>query len=545
MPNASLLNLRRLTCGAGLLLLLPGVSVGEPSLEGRWIGGFSNHGEIVPVEATFAGQTALTGTIDLPQRAELEIPLHDVRQRGSSVEFEVPGANANMLFEGRFENAGRVQGSVRQGMGYSRFELLRLATLQPADLQGLYGTYEWAPGKVMLIAPGQSQPIYVDYDTGRTGTLFPIGRDELVAGPSVSTGYPVRLRLRANRDAGARATRLQIERGGRTVHATRKQFYAEIDMGYRSGNAQIAGSLLRPSTPGPHPAIVMIHGSGPVTRDVLRPFADHFARNGVAVLLTDKRGSGRSTGQWSRATFDDLAADALAGVQALRARADILPYAVGLHGMSLGGWIAPLAASRSKDVAFVVVESAPAMTPREHERLRVESQMRADGMARERIAQAVAFMDQKFEVSRTGQGWDRLTDAMRAGAREGWLVYVNPPSSLESLRWHWEHVFSYDPLPVLLQLNVPMLVLYGALDAIVPPNVHRARMEQALEAAGKQNVTIREFAKANHGFFEAITGGRQERPNLASFVSGYFEARTAWVRAHALEAANATADMQN
>jgi len=79
---------------------------------------------------------------------------------------------------------------------------------------------------------------------------------------------------------------------------------------------------------------------------------------------------------------------------------------------------------------------------------------------------------------------------MAAGQRHGWLPYVNAPSSLESLRWHWDHVFSYDPLPVLQRLQVPMLVLYGELDAIVPPRIHRVRMEQAMRAAGTARIVF-------------------------------------------------------
>ena len=97
--------------------------------------------------------------------------------------------------------------------------------------------------------------------------------------------------------------------------------------------------------------------------------------------------------------------------------------------MSLGGWVAPLAAVKSRDVAFVVVESAPVMTPLEHERLRVETTMRADGHKGTTIAQAVAFMDQKFEVARTGEGWDRLEAAMRGG-REGGLAPVRERADL-------------------------------------------------------------------------------------------------------------------
>ncbi|WP_396624282.1 alpha/beta hydrolase family protein [Luteitalea sp.] len=543
MRQVSLLRVGIGACALSGALWSGPVHAAEPVLEGRWIGGFENRNSVVVIDARFTRTPDFAGTIALPQRGEGGIPLHAVRQRGRTVTFEVPGQQGNLLFEGRFDGDAHLRGNVRQGYGYARFELLRLADVTAAQLSGVYGTYEWAPGKVLLIAPGQEAPIYVDYESGRTGMLFPVGADEFVAGPSVSTGFPVEVRLRARRGADGVATRVEFERRGQVVEARRKEFYREVAVRYANGTVSIAGSLLLPAGPGPHPAIVMIHGSGAVTRDALRPFADHFARNGVAVLITDKRGTGVSSGRWARATFDDLAEDALAGVRYLRTRPEIQPSAIGVHGMSLGGWVAPLAAVKSADVAFVVVESAPVMTPREHERLRVESTMRADGQKGEAIAAAVAFMDQKFEVARTGEGWDRLEAAIVAGTRAGWISYVNAPTSLESLRWNWDHVFSYDPLPILKQLSVPMLVLYGELDSLVPPRVHRARMEQAVQEAGKANVTIREFARANHGFFEAITGGRQEQPTLGGFVAGYFEARTAWVRARSQEA-QAAADLQ-
>lgn len=545
MQRPPLQSFRGLTLSLSILLAGPAVAAAEPTLEGRWIGGFENRGTTVAVDARITGGATPSGTIALPQRAEAGIPLRNISARGRSMSFEVPGAEANLLFEGRFESPTRVRGSVRQGLGHTRFQLLRVATLAPNDLDGVYGTYAWGDDKVLLIAAGDEQPIYVDYDTGRTGALFPMSSDEFVAGPTMASGFPVTMRIRTERDADGRVQAVAIEREGRTVQAVRQQFYIEVPVRLASRGVSLGAALLLPAGAGPHPAIVMVHGSGPVTRDALRPFADHFARHGVAVLMADKRGTGASTGNWARATFDDLADDALAGVAYLKSRRDILPGAIGVHGTSLGGWIAPLAATRSADVAFVVVESAPVMTPREHERLRVETQMRADGHASESIARAVAFMDRKFEVARTGEGWNGLVVAMAAAERAGWLPYVNPPSSLDSLRWHWDHVFSYDPLPVLRQLDVPMLVLYGELDAIVPPKVHKARMEQAVRDAGKHNVTIREFARANHGFFEAITGGRMEQPRLTGFVPGYFEARTAWVRSQSqASAASVPSDLQ-
>jgi uncharacterized protein len=521
-----------------LILLVPAVrAAAEAALEGHWIGGFKGATDVVAVDVRFeAGDDGLTGELSLPQRAEWNIDLTNVRQRGHRVSFELPGAGGNLLFEGRLRDDGRVTGSVRQGQASTSFELIRVVTPAADHLRGVYGTYERPDGQVFLVAPGDGQPIYVDYASGRTGMLYSVGGDRLIGGPTMGTGYPVALEVAVSRGPSGHATAVRLTRGRASEEAVRRTYYVEEPVSFPSGDVTIDGTLLRPVGAGPFPAIVMIHGSGPVTRHALRPFADHFARNGVAVLITDKRGAGRSTGTWARATFDDLAADALAGVALLRARADILQNAIGLQGQSLGAYVAPLAAGRSRDVAFVVVEAAPTLTPLEHERLRVQSQLRADGFEPTQIAQAVALLDHKFDVARSGAGWARLESALASARDETWLPYINPPTSLDSLRWYWEHVFSYDPLPALTALRVPLLVLYGELDAIVPPKVHRKRMEQALSVAGPAHVTIREFERANHGFFESITGGRNEHPRLTGFVGGYFETRTGWVLARVREA---------
>jgi uncharacterized protein len=178
----------------------------------------------------------------------------------------------------------------------------------------------------------------------------------------------------------------------------------------------------------------------------------------------------------------------------------------------------------------VIVESAPALTPLEHEKLRVRSQLRADGFAPAALMQALAFMDQKFEVARTGKGWERLETSMARHAQTGWISYVNAPSSLESLQWHWDNVLSYDPLPALEKLTCPVLVLYGELDTIVPADENKKRMEAVLKRSGTRDTTIKVFERANHGFFDAITGGRREAAGLKGLVPGYLDSRVAWLR---------------
>ena len=106
----------------------------------------------------------------------------------------------------------------------------------------------------------------------------------------------------------------------------------------------------------PYPAVILVHGSGRVTA---QEQMDHAGRRlaalGLAVLAYDKRGVGRSTGEYSNVgvensvrMFDLLASDAIAAVQALKRRRDIDSTRIGLVGFSQGGWIAPLAASQQR-----------------------------------------------------------------------------------------------------------------------------------------------------------------------------------------------------
>ena len=117
-----------------------------------------------------------------------------------------------------------------------------------------------------------------------------------------------------------------------------------------------------PRSGGPFPAVLLITGSGPQDRDETifghKPFlvlADYLTRRGIAVLRVDDRGVGGSTGKNSDSTSADFAGDVLAGVEFLKGSKEINASQIGLIGHSEGGIIAPLVASRSKDVAFIVL----------------------------------------------------------------------------------------------------------------------------------------------------------------------------------------------
>lgn len=509
--------------------------VSAGGFDGEWIGGFEAGGEWVFVQARIGGEGAnMTGRADLPLRGERDILLASVTAHGRQLTFELPGAHDNLVFTGALEKDGTLAGLVRQGQARSRFELLPSRRLSFAELTSLEGTYDLGDERVLLYADGKALA-YVEYATGRTGRLFPLRDGRFVAGPTLAAGFPIDLTVVVERDASGLAIALSWHRTGRDGRRLlRLHPYRIESAAFESQDgARLSGRFLVPNTPGPHPAVLFVSGSGPTQASRLMPYADSLARGGVAVMIHDKRGVGASSGEYAKAGIALLAADATAGVRWLAGQSSVDAARIGLIGASLGGWVAPLAATMSPDVRFLIVEAAPSVNPAEHERLRVRRQMEADGHSPRAVTRALAFLDQKFDVAQTGTGWDALIEKRDQGAREGWLQYVNVPTSLAGLRWSWEHLLSYDPLPALRQLRIPILALYGDRDTVVDAAVNAAGIRAALAEGRQADLTLKVLNSANHSFLTAVSGGPAETGRLRGFDRDYFDQRVAWVLAHA------------
>jgi len=274
--------------------------------------------------------------------------------------------------------------------------------------------------------------------------------------------------------------------------------YRQEEVSFRGGDATLAGTLYIPSGSGSHPAIIFIHGSGPDSREQYRFYADLFARKGIAALIYDKRGVGASTGDWQRSPFSVLTDDAFAGVQFLKTHPAIDPKRTGLWGGSEGGIIAPWVASRSSDMAFVIMQSATGVTFAQQNLYQTERQMRAMNLPESEVQEALAFQRLKHNYARTGTEWQAYAEALRASRGEPWAS-LGGPTSPDDWWWSWYRTkMDYDPVPMLERVRVPVLAIWGGRDALVPVAESRAAVERAFARGGNRNVTYHVFAGADH-----------------------------------------------
>ncbi len=123
-------------------------------------------------------------------------------------------------------------------------------------------------------------------------------------------------------------------------------------------------------------------------------------RRGIAVLGVDDRGVGGSTGKVSEATSADFADDVLAGVEFLKGRKEINPAQIGLIGHSEGGIIAPLVASRSRDIAFIVLLAGAGLPGEDICYLQHAAIRKMAGADAERLAHLKVIYERVFAVLR-------------------------------------------------------------------------------------------------------------------------------------------------
>ncbi len=337
--------------------------------------------------------------------------------------------------------------------------------------------------------------------------------------------------------------------------------YAVRDVAYPGGapGVTISGTLTMPQGKGPFPAVLLISGSGPNNRDeqVLghKPFlllADTLTRRGIAVLRYDKRGVGKSTGSYAKATSADFAQDAAAGVAYLRTQSAINQKSIGLLGHSEGGLIAPMvAAAHPTQIAFVVLLAAPGMTGEKILLAQSDLIARADGASAQELAQNDALQRRLFAiVSRQPNQVLAQQQAQAAilktfsGMSPADKAQIPDPKAyakaqVAELNSPWMRYFlAFDPRADLQKTRCPVLAIDGSKDLQVPPAEDLSRIANALHAGGNSQVTIKEFPNLNHLFQTCKTGSPTEYAQIEETMAPVALATIAdWIVAHAASGA--------
>ena len=313
----------------------------------------------------------------------------------------------------------------------------------------------------------------------------------------------------------------------------------DVTFAGKSTGMTYTGTVTEPDSGGPFAAAILITGSGEHDRDETlvghKPFkviADYLTRRGIAVLRVDDRGIGGSSGDKMGVTSAVHAEDVLAELDYLKGRNDIDPLRIGLVGHSEGGVIAPLVASESKDVAFVVLLAGTGMTGSEIVVAQIRLIEEADSVSpvetekeTREISEAHAIVkssaDSADAAKRLRDYFISKEDEWGPGIKK---IGGDPEKFIEerinSLLNPWFRFFiTYDPRPALEKVKCPVLAMGGTLDLQVPAKENLKEIETALKKGGNKDYTIKLLPGLNHLFQHATTGSPKEYAQIEETFS--------------------------
>jgi pimeloyl-ACP methyl ester carboxylesterase len=297
------------------------------------------------------------------------------------------------------------------------------------------------------------------------------------------------------------------------VRGEENGLYRTEEITIPAGDFTVVGDLYIPVTGEKHPLVVWVHGSGPLTRQIMvpliKPEIEVFLKAGFAFFIDDIPGAGSSQGTIKK-VYRDRAMILCREVETLKKRPDIIPHQVGIAGHSQAGIVMPMALKDSLAVAFMIAEACPAENSVEQESYLLEKFMVCENYPIEEAQKARQLNRQRFYT-------DNYSDYREAGE------YINNHPAAQTLEITWPMVEEtkfkprsktssvfIDPMPIIAQTKIPVLAMFGEKDCNVNPIQGVEAYNRALEAAGNQFYRVATIPNANHMLYVTEKGCARE-----------------------------------
>lgn len=245
-----------------------------------------------------------------------------------------------------------------------------------------------------------------------------------------------------------------------------------------------------------HPA-----GDGSRRQFLFEHLVDTVVPRGFAVLRFDRRAS--PSGE--DVPFAVQAEDALEALDALRSEVGDVP--LGLWAWSHGAWAAALAASRSPDVAFLLLLAACGVSPAAQMRYGTAAQLRRNGHGDdEALAELLELRGALEDAIRDRSRLDASQAVVDRYAGRPWFPLAHVPRTLDpSAGWP---DLDFDPAPILAAVRCPVLLFYGETDEWTPIEPSIA----AWQRAGNGDLTVVRLPGTGHA---PTVGGLHDRDAIS------------------------------
>jgi pimeloyl-ACP methyl ester carboxylesterase len=424
---------------------------------------------------------------------------------------------------------------------------LLLGRSEPPDTR-FNGAYRLDDGRLVVITPSQGKVLRYRLMNGQSSTLRPVGGLSYESGPGWRNVEPVELQVDFLLPPdGGPPTGLTWRPVGGDELPGRRIDLEELFSTIPAGELTLWSKLVLPLGEGPFPAVVLVHGSGKESAVDTYYMAYLFAAHGVATLAYDKRGTGRSTGKYNQ-NFHMLSDDTVAAIAWLRNRPQIDPTRIHLAGYSQGGWIAPLAASKTEGIRSLLINYGPMVPITEEDRWGYRYALYQQGFGEDAVAKVDRINDVLGAIVDRGEDrWDELAAMLDEAEGQDWFEAVAGSDSLVGYvggsgmpLWVGRVVYwwmtkgeadfvdrLYDPFPTVKSLKTPSLWIFGDEDSSMPSQDSIDKLAE-LQALGLP-IEVKVFPDAEHGIL-LFEGEASSDRRYLGYAPGYLDLQVQWLR---------------
>ena len=275
-------------------------------------------------------------------------------------------------------------------------------------------------------------------------------------------------------------------------------FEAEEQM-IQSGDISIYGHLHKPKTIPSKTAIIIVGGRGCFAGNTKYDlYAKLFKPYLISTFSYHKRGTGKSTGDCSLATIDDLASDLAAIKRFLEQHPNDYEH-IGVLGSSAGAWVM-FKASEMTDFDFMVSVAGPSTSVKEQQMDALEEGIPQFKLSIEAQKEIRKYMDLVFSGEATESGLNKMNRLLENAEKNGWgqlLETTDVPKTKEEISNLWVRRHAYNPSEALQNAKVPYLAMFGERDWIVPYKTNSTRLQDTYGNKEKLNIIL--IPNAEHG----------------------------------------------
>jgi dienelactone hydrolase len=302
---------------------------------------------------------------------------------------------------------------------------------------------------------------------------------------------------------------------------------------FKSAQFEITCDLQLPEGKGPHPAIIVVHGSGKGTRRYYRMMRERFISTGYATLIWDKPGFGESKGKYTEGkVLSERAGILLKAMATLKDHSAIDPDRIGVWGVSQAGYLIPIALREGADIAFAIFVGAAGENGIQQTAYFVGQQMICEGATEEHGAEA----DSLAAGVMAAKTYDEYVACGRPLLEHYPLVKAIDfmAGILPEERWSPRDPTGdsyFNPMEIIEQTSIPILAFFGELDKNVDPKQGAEAYRDAFAKGGSKRSKVIIFPGVDHDMVPSETGCMRERYSRSSWKpdEGYLDAMVEWL----------------